>query len=299
MPKVQFTNNDTVTPVVGDLAAMSTQPFGAVLAIATTATVNVLGVWSEPAAPGYVGTIDNDLVEVNCVALPALGDKLFVSAATAGKATNVAPTNGYYIGTALSVRTSGSTYKATINFNKANGIIPPGQLPAATSLQPGAVPAGTVIVDKYVDDAFDPTTSGLAAAFGAKCFTFDGTKWWRKYGPAATAWALNGIAPLTRNVQSGTSYTVLTSDFTSDTLVVLTSASAVAFTLPDPAGLALPIGRGFAVMRKGAGKPTFSAGAGATIDNADGKLSVAAVNGVVYWQISGTHSWEGYGALST
>jgi hypothetical protein len=43
-------------------------------------------------------------------------------------------------------------------------------------------------VDVSVDNAFDPRVTGLVGPIGCKCQTFDGTKWFRKYGSANTDW---------------------------------------------------------------------------------------------------------------
>jgi hypothetical protein len=110
--------NDSTAPLVGDIIAMSGQHMGAVKAQATSAIINVLGAWVIAPQPGYPGTYDNDIVEVNCTSQPTPGTPLFLSDTVAGKAQTTAPTNSYFIGTCLASRTVGSTYKATVNFDK-------------------------------------------------------------------------------------------------------------------------------------------------------------------------------------
>ena len=85
---------------------------------ATSATVNILGAWVVPSLPGYPGTYDSDIVEINCVSSVTPGTLLFLSDTVAGKATPTPPTYSYFVGTCLTSRTVGSTYKATVNFNK-------------------------------------------------------------------------------------------------------------------------------------------------------------------------------------
>lgn len=117
MAKLQFVNNDTVQPAVGDIVRSSGQNFGAVLAQADSEAhgQGILGVWADNPRPGYSGEVDIDsVVEVNCVVAVSPGDKLYLSAATAGKATNVAPTIPIYLGTALSVKVVGGAYKAVL-----------------------------------------------------------------------------------------------------------------------------------------------------------------------------------------
>ena len=65
------------------------------------------------------------------------------------------------------------------------------------------------------------------------------------------------------NAQTGTTYTPVLSD--EGKLVTLTNAAAITVTLPQNSALAFPIGGRIDFVQIGAGKPTFAAGAGATV----------------------------------
>ena len=124
MAKIGVVNNDSVSSVPGDVVCGSGQEFGVVKAQATAATVGLLGVWQTTTGPGRTGTIQDDLVEVNCEVAVALNDKLYLSASNPGKATNVAPVFPYFLGTVISKKLAGSVQKATISFK--GGVCAPG-----------------------------------------------------------------------------------------------------------------------------------------------------------------------------
>jgi hypothetical protein len=121
MALLALTNNDTITPVSGDIACSSGQPLGAVLALADVATRSILGVWVSSPSEGAVGNADDGQVTINCVARPSVGDKLYLSPTVAGKATSTKPTYAYYVGTCLRDDTVGVNYKAFVQFNKSDG----------------------------------------------------------------------------------------------------------------------------------------------------------------------------------
>lgn len=65
------------------------------------------------------------------------------------------------------------------------------------------------------------------------------------------------------NAQTGTTYTPVLGD--ESKLVTLSNAAAITVTLPQNSALAFPIGGRIDFVQLGAGKPTFAAGAGATV----------------------------------
>jgi hypothetical protein len=112
---IQLVNNDTTTSVPGDLVICSGQTFGATKALANASSHVILGVWQGETLPSNEGNVIDGLVEVNCSVNVSVGDKLYLDAVTAGKATNVAPAYSYFLGVVLAKRTLGSVQKATIN----------------------------------------------------------------------------------------------------------------------------------------------------------------------------------------
>ena len=125
MATFPMVNNDSSTPIVGDIVRLSGQEFGVVKAQADSEahSTGVLGAWVEPARPGFTGKVSNDtIVEVNCTALPTVGATLYLSDATAGKGVGSAPTGiALAIGSVISTRTYAGNYKATIVFNLNTG----------------------------------------------------------------------------------------------------------------------------------------------------------------------------------
>lgn len=114
---MNFVNNDTSTPVIGDIVRSSGQNFGAVLAQADSAahSKGLLGVWDSTPGQGASGAIkSSDIVEVNCTESVVPGDTLYLSAATAGKATKTSPEIQIVIGNVIAVRLLDSVYKATV-----------------------------------------------------------------------------------------------------------------------------------------------------------------------------------------
>lgn len=76
----------------------------------------------------------------------------------------------------------------------------------------------------------------------------------------------------TINEQTGTTYTIAVSDELK--LVTLENASPVTVTIDTNANVACPIGSRIDLLQKGAGKVTFSGGAGVTINSKSGNKSI-------------------------
>lgn len=78
---------------------------------------------------------------------------------------------------------------------------------------------------------------------------------------------------------------------------VMTSASAVNFTLPSNATLAIPIGASGAVRQNGAGQVSFVAGAGVTVNSLLNALNTAGQNAVGFWRKTNTNEFHVSGEL--
>jgi len=115
----------------------------------------------------------------------------------------------------------------------------------------------------------------------------------RAYNQIATTPAFADAAP-TINAQTGTTYQfVLT-----DKKVTLNNASPVTVTVPANDTVAFPIGdTQIDVIQKGAGKVTFAAAGGVTINSQAGNLSIAAQYVGVTLVKEGTNTWYLLGNL--
>ena len=166
MAQFQAVNNDSVTSVPGDIVESSGQAYGCVPAQATTGNLALVGVWQTTTTVGASGVVKDDLVEVNCAVTVTVGDKLYLSAATAGKATNVAPANPYFVGVAVSTRVVSTVQKATINFVRSTvaGDINAAGLALATSIAPGAMSAAQ---NNVLNGLSENTVNAMAAPYYA------------------------------------------------------------------------------------------------------------------------------------
>ncbi len=91
------------------------------------------------------------------------------------------------------------------------------------------------------------------------------------------------------NQQTGTTYTFVVAD--NDRIVEFTSATAVTATVPSD----LPAGWNCVVVQIGAGKVTFAAGGGSTVNSANSKLGISARYGTatIYSRGSGLYLLSG------
>lgn len=79
------------------------------------------------------------------------------------------------------------------------------------------------------------------------------------------------------NDQTGTTYTLVLSDAGKD--VRCTNASAIALTVPPNSSVAFPVGTWLLFSQGGAGAVTATAGAGVTLNAANGKATTAQYDG--------------------
>jgi hypothetical protein len=77
-------------------------------------------------------------------------------------------------------------------------------------------------------------------------------------GDVLTSGMYNGLVTFTTNAQTGTTYTVVSTD-QYQVLVTMSNASANAFKIPTNASVAFPVGTCITVLNIGAGTCTISA----------------------------------------
>ena len=113
---------------------------------------------------------------------------------------------------------------------------------------------------------------------------------WRLFG---------GITESTLSIgkvdQTNTSYTLQLTD--NGQIIYANNASANTITIPPNSSVEFPIGAKMDVVQSGAGKTTFAAGAGVTINSEDSKLSINAQHQAVSLIKTDTNTWVLIGAL--
>lgn len=101
--------------------------------------------------------------------------------------------------------------------------------------------------------------------------------------------------PMTVNTQSGTTYTLILSDF--NKVLIFTSASAVTATVPPNSTTPFPIGTRIDAVQTGAGKVTFAQGSGVTILSKSSNKAIGAQYVGVTLLKTGTNTWVLIGDL--
>ena len=76
-----------------------------------------------------------------------------------------------------------------------------------------------------------------------------------------------GVAAVTLNAQTGTTYTLVLSDAAK--LVTLDNAAAITLTVPPNSSVAFATGTRIALLQKGAGQVTVAQGAGVTVNTSE------------------------------
>ena len=110
-----------------------------------------------------------------------------------------------------------------------------------------------------------------------------------------TAWVAISNKNLRINNQAG-DYTATITDFNTDTITRMTSASANNYTIPLNSSVQFPIGTQLLVAQTGAGQTTIVATVGVTI-NATG-LKISATKQAVTLIKVGTDEWDAFGNLT-
>ena len=106
--------------------------------------------------------------------------------------------------------------------------------------------------------------------------------------PTGTATALTSSQTI--NAQTGTTYTFVLADGI-NSIVTFGSASATTVTVPTNASVAFPIGTQIDCVQVGAGKVTFSASVGVTINSQSSNLSIGAEYVGVSLIKTATNTW--------
>jgi hypothetical protein len=104
----------------------------------------------------------------------------------------------------------------------------------------------------------------------------------------------------TINAQTGTTYTFVLADGSAaggNPLVTLSNASAITATVPTNASVAFPVGTQIDAMQLGAGKVTFAAAGGVTINSKSSNLSIGAQYVGVSLIKTATNTWQLIGDL--
>lgn len=106
---------------------------------------------------------------------------------------------------------------------------------------------------------------------------------------------LSGVLFLVRNAQTGTAYTLVSTD--SYELVELNNASAITLTVPTNASVAFPIGTQVTLLQTGAGQVTIAGASGVTV-NATPGLKLRAQWSAATLIKRDTNTWVAIGDLS-
>lgn len=184
-------------------------------------------------------------------------------------------------GTAISSASSGTDYQAPISTSAAvsnqyvTGFTAPNTF---TRAQPTFTNMSDQLINSQITNATIDLTTKVTGIL-----------------PAANVGLVRTI-----NSQSGTTYTTVLSDGSAaggNTLVQFTSASAVTVTIPTNASVAYPIGTQIDCTQEGAGKVTFAAAGGVTINSAGSKLSIGAQYVGISLVKTATNVWTLYGNL--
>ena len=118
-----------------------------------------------------------------------------------------------------------------------------------------------------------------------------------KMSGGAPTWSTSGR---TVNIQSGTSYTLALSDGLSvgtNAELSFTSGSAVTVTVPANSTVAFPVGEQIDACQDGAGKVTFSAAGGVTINSKSNNKAIGAQYVCVTLRKTATDTWRLIGDL--
>ena len=97
---------------------------------------------------------------------------------------------------------------------------------------------------------------------------------------------------LTENTQTGTTYTTVLTD--AGKMITCNNASAITVTIPPNSSVAYEAGTVLSFIQKGAGQVTLSAGAGVTLNNANGLKTASQYSVISCWK-EDTDTWIVYG----
>ena len=109
---------------------------------------------------------------------------------------------------------------------------------------------------------------------------------------ATEAYVDTAANTLTENTQTGTTYTTVLTD--AGKMITCNNASAITVTIPPFSSVAYESGTVLSFIQKGAGQVTLSAGAGVTLNNANGLKTASQYSVVSCWK-EDTDTWIVYG----
>lgn len=194
-------------------------------------------------------------------------------------------------GTALSAATAGTDYSA------GTSALATGILKSTTTT--GALTIAVAADFPTLNQNTSGTASNVTASSNSTLTTISAL--------SLPASQITGVLPAanvglnrTLNNQTGTSYAFVLGDGSAaggNALVTLSNASAQTVTIPTNASVAFPVGTEIDCLQLGAGKVTFAAAGGVTLNSASGNKSIAAQYvGVSLLQVS-ANSWVLFGNL--
>jgi len=109
---------------------------------------------------------------------------------------------------------------------------------------------------------------------------------------ATEAYVDTAANTLTENTQTGTTYTTVLTD--AGKMITCNNASAITVTIPPNSSVAYEAGTVLSFIQKGAGQVTLSAGAGVTLNNANGLKTASQYSVISCWK-EDTDTWIVYG----
>ncbi len=108
------------------------------------------------------------------------------------------------------------------------------------------------------------------------------------------------LSLVTRNAQTGTTYTLALSD--ASKIITLDNTSAITLTIPTNAAVAFPVGTVIVVRQANSGTVTITASSGVTLQGVTSPTVGGAISGQrksVALEKSGTDTWSAYGSIGT
>ena len=153
----------------------------------------------------------------------------------------------------------------------------------------GASDAATALSNLGAAPLASPALTGTPTAPSASGYT-DTTQ------IATTAQVYDTVTTVPKNVQTGTSYTLVLTD--AGKMVTLSNASAITLTIPTNASVAFPVDTRIDILQYGAGQVTVG-GSGVTIRSLGSRLKLAGqYAGATLWKRD-TNEWVLIGEIIT
>jgi hypothetical protein len=116
-------------------------------------------------------------------------------------------------------------------------------------------------------------------------------------GDSVDSTVFNGLTKVSRNAQTGTTYTLALTD--AGGFVDLNNASAITLTVPTNATVAFPANTRIDILQSGAGQVTIAAAGGVTINSKGSKLKISEQWAAATLVQRSANSWVLIGDLSS